>query len=58
MHNLVGHQLSQYQHELEDKSPDPSANIALITPKKKSRLISKFLTDITFTVKESTISNA
>lgn len=35
MHNLVGHQLSQYQHELEDKSPDPSANIALITPKKK-----------------------
>ena len=57
MHNLVGHQLSQYQHELEDKSPDPSANIALITPKKNS-LISKFLIDIMFTVKESTISNA
>ena len=35
MHNPAGHQLSQYQHELEDKSPDPSANIALITPKKK-----------------------
>ena len=57
MHNLVGHQLSQYQHELEDKSPDPSANIALITPKKNS-LISKFLIDVMFTVKESTISNA
>lgn len=57
MHNPVEHQLSQYQHELEDKSPDPSANIALITPKKNS-LISKFLMDITFTVNESTISNA
>lgn len=57
MHNPVGHQLSQYQHELEDKSPDPSANIALITPKKNS-LISKFLIDVMFTVKESTISNA